>query len=440
MSLLKPKSFFYKTLSIITLVSIGFQIILLSAFSYYMLIPLGQRATDDLSSVITHAAETWSRLNPEQHAHFSQEMLVKHDLILTTETSQLEPTTSFLPYISLLGNSLDKQLNTEIVIKENIDKNGERWFWADIPINNQTIRFGFSRSRIGVNPPIAFFIIIIVDALLVLLTSIYLTRRLVKPIDALYKAARLIGKGNWPETLKEDGPTELIVLTKQFNKMSTQVQGLLSNRTVLLAGIAHDLRTPLTQIHLALSLLPNNAESEGLINSIEQDLKTINDLISEALNIGTGLTKEKEKPTNSLDELENIVAGVAASYSKISIKQLDVIDCRPILYPMAFRRILTNLITNAIRYGNNKPVEIVFSCTNKQTMIQIKDSGLGIPKESMKKVFQPFYRLEKSRNSETGGSGLGLAIVQQLADSHNWEVSLTTRKNNGINATIVFNH
>ena len=440
MSSSNPKSFFYKTLSIIALVSIGFQVVLFSAFAYYMLIPLGQRATDDLSSVIVHAAERWAELSPEQRVEFSQQMLEKHSLTLTTTNLNLDPTTSILPYISLLENSLNKHLNSNISVKENTDKSGEAWFWVDIPTANNSVRFGFSRSRIGVNPPTAFFIILIVGIFLVLLTSVYLTRRLVKPIDALYEASCLIGKGNWPEPIEENGPTELIVLTKQFNKMNAQVQALLSNRTVLLSGIAHDLRTPLTQINLALSMLPKSHESTELINSIEQDLNTINSLINEALSIGTELTKEKENPSNPLEELKQFVSSVKNLQSEITIKDLSTSHCRPILHPMAFKRVLTNLITNAIRYGENKPIEIWFDCNDKQTTIQIKDNGPGIPAEFLEKVFQPFYRLEKSRNSKTGGSGLGLAIVQQLSDSHNWKVSLSSRKSGGTNATMIINN
>ena len=242
MEKVKSKSFFYKTLSTIALVSIGFQIILLSAFAYYLLIPLGQRAADDLSSVIIHAAERWNELDAKQRVDFSKQMFDKHNLVITNQRSNINPTTSLLPYISLLENSLNTQTDNPIVIKENTDKEGELWFWVDIPIKNESVRLGFSRSRIGVNPPIAFFIILIVGALLVLFTSVYLTKRLSKPIDALYEASRLLGKGNWPKPIKEQGPTELAELAKQFNKMSLQVQELLSNRTVLLAGIAHDLR------------------------------------------------------------------------------------------------------------------------------------------------------------------------------------------------------
>ena len=417
-------------------VSIGFQVIVLSAVAYYMLIPLGERATDDLSSVIVHAAERWGEINTNQRLEFSKNMLSKHDLILTHANDTYEPSTSALPYLYLLEKSLNTQYSTPINIKSSVDDQGESWFWVDIPVKNEIIRFGFSRTRIGVNPPAAFFIALIIGTLLTLVTTIFLTKRLVKPLNSLYEASKSIGKGNWPTRIKEEGPEELILLTKQFNKMNLQVQELLSNRTTLLAGIAHDLRTPLTQINLALSMLPNNGGDITLLNSVQQDLDSINSLISDALDISLELTQEQKKPSSVSLELKNIVAGFAGAKSNITIEYSHYHDCKPLLYPMAFKRVLTNLITNAIRYGNNKPVIVVLHCSNTQIVVQVKDRGLGIPEEFKEKIFQPFYRLETSRNSATGGSGLGLAIVKQLADSHNWKVSLNQRKNGGTNAVI----
>ncbi len=201
---------------------------------------------------------------------------------------------------------------------------------------------------------------------------------------------------------------------------------------------AHDLRTPLTQVHLALSLLPNNGGDIKLMHNIQRYLDNINNLISDTLNIGKELTKEDKHPSNPLHELENVVANVIMStQSKIVITNSSDTQCAPILYPMAFKRVLTNLLTNAVRYGQNKPVKIVLYCNDKQTTVQIKDSGIGIPKEFTEKVFQPFYRIEKSRNNKTGGSGIGLAIVQQLVNLHGWQINLKPLKNGGTNAILI---
>lgn len=432
---LKSYSFFYKTLSIISLASVGFLIIVLTTVGYYMLIPLGERATDDLSSVIVHAAERWDSLDTTEQQQFAQQMLSKHELVLTNTSKNLKQSDSFLPYLHLLEDSLNTQYSERINIKTSTDAKNEDWYWVDIPTKETTVRFGFSRTRIGVNPPAAFFITLIVGLALTLATAIFLTRRLAKPIDRLYTASQLIGHGQWPKQIQEEGPKEFIILTKQFNKMNLQVQELLANRTTLLSGIAHDLRTPLTQINLALSLLPNKGGDASLMDSIQQDLDNINHLISDALDVGLGLSEEHSQQLDIYNELLAIINTTQSDNIRLNL--LGHRGCNVSIYPVAFRRIITNLITNAIRYGDNKPIQISLYCDNNQLIIEIIDNGPGIDQAFREKVFQPFYRLEKSRNSGTGGSGLGLAIVRQLAETHDWIVKLSSSKNGGTKATVV---
>ncbi|MBC8493516.1 MAG: two-component sensor histidine kinase [Candidatus Thioglobus sp.] len=362
-------------------------------------------------------------------------MLSKHELVLTNINKKLAPSDSFLPYLHLLKSSLNAQYPETINIKTSTDSQNEDWYWVDIPTKKTTVRFGFARSRIGVNPPAAFFITLIVGVALTLATAIFLTRRLAKPIDRLYTASQLIGHGQWPDQIKEEGPTEFIILTKQFNKMNLQVQQLLANRTTLLSGIAHDLRTPLTQINLALSLLPDQGGDARLMDSIQQDLDNINHLISDALDVGLGLSEEQLQQLDIYNELLAIIN--TAQSNDIQLNLVDHQKCMINIYPVAFRRIITNLISNAIRYGDNKPIEISLACNDSQLIIEIIDNGSGIDQAFREKVFQPFYRLEKSRNSDTGGSGLGLAIVRQLAETHNWTVELSSSKNGGTKATVV---
>ncbi|MBT3723468.1 MAG: HAMP domain-containing protein, partial [Gammaproteobacteria bacterium] len=175
-------------------------------------------------------------------------MFNKHELLISSSTEKLDDSTSLLPYLYFLETSLNKELGIKIQIKQTLGKDEQDWFWVDIPISDITVRFGFPRSRIGVNPPIAFFLLLTIGIFLTIVTAALLTQRLTIPIDRLYQAAQAMGKGHWPEPIKVDGPEELAVLTREFNRMNIQVKELLSNRTTLLAGIAHDLRTPLTQI------------------------------------------------------------------------------------------------------------------------------------------------------------------------------------------------
>ena len=400
-----------------------------------MIVPLGQRATDDLANIMTHSAERWSLLDADTRPQFAKEMLAKHQLIIQPAEETLELSNSLLPYLYFLELAIQKHQGSGIYLKQSRDKQGIGWFWVDIPINDQIIRIGFQRDRIGVQPPFALMLVMLAGLFLTLITAVVLTRRLTIPVEQLYRAAHDIGKGNWPEPIKEDGPEELKTLARTFNRMNKQVKELLANRTTLLAGIAHDLRTPLTQIQLALEMLPENGGDPELMESIKNDLDRINHLISESLSIGTELAEEEEEQVDIVEELEIIIQN--HQQYKVLINWLREQPCLCKLQALAFKRVINNLLENAIRYGNNKPVDVSYKCERESITIIIEDRGAGIPKKKVEEVFLPFYRLEQSRGSGTGGSGLGLAIVKQLSDSHGWTVELNPRDGGGTTAVLI---
>ena len=130
-------------------------------------------------------------------------------------------------------------------------------------------------------------------------------------------------------------------------------------------------------------------------------------------------------PTDIDLELDDIIRKAQTDDAVIEWSRGET--CRRMLQPLALRRILTNLLANALRYGDGRPVTVSYKCQKEAVIIQIMDRGPGIPAEHIDAVFRPFFRLEKSRGSETGGSGLGLAIVRQLADANGWEIQLMPR-------------
>ncbi|MCK4864179.1 MAG: ATP-binding protein [Gammaproteobacteria bacterium] len=357
-------------------------------------------------------------------------MLDKHGLIISNNQSTLAPSTSLLPYFYFLKSSLKKQLGEDILIKQSNSEKGEDWYWVDIPESGHFIRFGFPRSRIGVNPPIALIVLLISGIIITFIATAFLSQRLSIPIERLYNAARAVSKGHWPDKIEEDGPEELIVLTKEFNRMNVQVKTLLSNRTTLLAGISHDLRTPLTQIQLALSMLPNDGGDKILMESIQEDIVTINQLIGETLSISMELEEDEGVLTDVSLEINSIIKNIQTNGIEIRWSQSESI--RHILHPLALRRILTNLLTNAVRYGEGQPITINCSIKNNEIIVEIMDRGKGIEKKHREAIFQPFYRLEKSQSSK----GLGLAIVKQLADTNRWDVQLLPHEGGGTNARL----
>lgn len=410
-------------------------LVVLSTLAYYMVVPLGQRATDDLASIIVHAAETWEAMPEVRREAFVEQMWIKHSLVLTTDHETLAPVKSLLPYLYLLERSLQRQLGMDVHLMEVQDHNGETWFWVDVPTYDDLLRFGFSRSRIGVEPSAAFFVLLITGCMLTVATAAVLTRRLTVPIERLYGAAKLIGKGQWPDPVREEGPEELVVLAREFNHMNMQVRELLANRTTLLAGISHDLRTPLTQIQLALEMLPDDGGDSVLMKGVRRDLDSVNRLIGQALEVNLELDRQEKEPVLISEVLDHIVE--AARLGDQIIEWSSGKPCSFMLNPLALQRIVSNLIENAVRYGGGKPVTIECSCDENSLLIQVLDRGPGIPAQQREAVFRPFYRLETSRSSRTGGSGLGLAIVRQLANANGWTVTLLDREGGGTCAKLV---
>jgi two-component system osmolarity sensor histidine kinase EnvZ len=400
-----------------------------------MFVPLGQRSMGDLANIMLYSAERWSNMDTKSRPQFKKEIFKKYQLVILEPRQPLAESNSLLPYLHFLKQAIKDNSGFDIQIKQSRNKIGIEWFWVDIPVRQQMIRIGFQYDRIGAQPPLALTIVLVMGSILTLVTAILLTRRLTIPIERLYQAASDIGKGDWPNQIKEEGPEELQALTRTFNQMNKQVKELLANRTMLLTGIAHDLRTPLTQIQLALEMFPDNGGDIELMESIKDDLDRINHLIGESLSIGLEFAEEKKTKVDIVEELRVIISRYPQS--RINFRVSEKNSCLLYLPTLALHRVINNLLENAISYGNSKTVDVSYQCKKDQTIIKIEDRGHGIPSEQSEAVFRPFYRLEKSRNTGTGGSGLGLAIVRQLSDSHNWSIALKPRVGGGTSAILI---
>ena len=229
--------------------------------------------------------------------------------------------------------------------------------------------------------------------------------------------------------VQEKGPAELAILARRINRAEREIQTLLDNRTTLLAGISHDLRTPLTRMQLELALLPPETPREQ-VQSLDAEIDTMNRLVGQTLELARGLGKH-EAPDMALSEL---LASLQSAYERegvsVGFRVAPVCDQRVPSAPL--RRILDNLIGNALRHGDNKPVEVNATCSESAAVVTVVDQGPGIPPAMREQVFTPFFRLEDSRNPATGGSGLGLAIVRQLCDFYGWHIDLADAPGGGL--------
>ena len=293
---------------------------------------------------------------------------------------------------------------------------------------------GFDRRRLGTNPPVVLLLAIGVGALLTILTSLMEVRRVVRPLAQMSVAVQEVGRGHAPPALAENGPEEIAALARAFNHMSSDIRELSENRTVIVAGISHDLRTPLTRLGLAVEMLSEDSQPE-LIAGIKRDLAAMKSLIGQFLQFSQGL--EHSNPVEL--DLESILKQQAADLRRDGA-EVHVSGCGPCPYfadPVALERLLANLMENAGHYSDGKPIHVELRCDEQGNSIEICDRGCGIPADQLEAVFQPFHRLESERGDRTGGSGLGLAIARQLANKHGWTIELLPRKGGGTVAKVI---
>ncbi len=431
--MIAPRTLFGRTALVITLVSFAFQMFTIAVITYFALVPLGRHATNDLAALMVDTAESWETEPVAERVWLQERISRVHRLQVQDPPGEVIDFTRQLPYFQLLESALSVRTGERIELRTSRAEDDEQWYWADLPAAGARVRVGFPASRVDVQPWLAMLLILSVGTVVTLITSTWLARWLIAPLSRLSAATQHIGKGQRGEPLPESGPIELATLAREFNRMGEQVEELLTNRTTLLAGISHDLRTPLARIQLALGMISERFDQE-LLEHVLRDVEGMNQLIARCLEVSRDFV---EKESVELDLCE-LLAEVAMEFSRrgAEIRGHKGPDCHLRVRPLALKRILSNLVDNAQRYGEGQAIDIDYRVADGLVEICILDRGPGIPEQEREAVFRPFYRLEPSRSSSTGGSGLGLAIVRQIASANGWTVELRPREGGGTAACV----
>ena len=278
---------------------------------------------------------------------------------------------------------------------------------------------------------------VFLEALVLLVPLVYLLRRVTKPIDRLCSAAEAFGAA--PEespALPEEGPRELRSAANAFNRMREQIRGHLDERNRMIAALAHDLRTPLTKLQLRLA----RVEPELLRDQLSDTAKGMNAILTQGLEFARSL--RTEEPMTKID-LPSFLQSLADDYADLG--HAVTFDSDPALEaepqkgvlparPLCLKRCMENLLTNACAYGGSAAMRLTLE--KNALVVTVSDRGPGIPEALMEKVFEPYFRVEGSRNRASGGTGLGLPIAKNMAQLNGGTLTLANRPEGGLTATL----
>ncbi|KAF0227409.1 MAG: integral membrane sensor signal transduction histidine [Beijerinckiaceae bacterium] len=264
---------------------------------------------------------------------------------------------------------------------------------------------------------------------LIILIAILLLRWVTRPLRDLAIAAERFSLDEARDPVSESGPAEVRRAAKAFNTMGERVRRLVSERTMALAAVSHDLRTPITRLRLRSELL----DDEQTRNLIDDDLAEMEAMINSTLEfLRMGVPGDETKAFDLATMLRTIVDGEADRGRSISLKGIE--HASMLGKPVAVKRALWNIIGNALKYGGTVTVHIKLD--DAHVLVEVLDDGPGIPDAEFEKVFEPFYRVEISRSRQTGGTGLGLTIAKAILSEHGGTIELHNRQRGGLRVSV----
>ncbi len=263
---------------------------------------------------------------------------------------------------------------------------------------------------------------------LALLGASLIAATLSRSLRALAGAARRVGHGETPAPLAESGPRELATVSAAFNRMARDLEALERERAMVLAGISHDVRTPLSRLRLALEMSGADAAAA---QGMSADIDEMDQVIGQFLEFARG-----ENEAKTVDDLTALLAEVGEHYAKLGkAVKVNAAQLAPFAFArMALRRAVGNLVDNALRYAG-EPVEVAARSEGATVIIEVLDRGPGIPAGEAERLKQPFTRLDPARSGR-GGAGLGLAIVERVARAHGGRLELVPRPGGGLAARL----
>ncbi len=301
-----------------------------------------------------------------------------------------------------------------------------------VQVNDGVLQILVPRARVEAANARIFVLWMLGSSLVLIAVAVLFLRNQVKPLERLARAAEEFGKGRTLPGFKPYGATEVRRAAHAFIQMRERIDRHVQQRTDMLAGVSHDLRTPLTRLRLQLAMLPKDSDHESLTS----DVAEMEHMIEEYLDFARGEGGEDPQPTDIAALLEDAIQD-STKVRKVPAEsvRLSAEDGPDVMVKRnALRRCLVNLIENALKYGTHAEVKLIRQ--PRAIEIHVDDDGPGIAADDREAAFRPFYRLDQARNLQSGGVGLGLAIARDIARAHGGDVRLDQSALGGLRAVV----
>jgi two-component system osmolarity sensor histidine kinase EnvZ len=303
-------------------------------------------------------------------------------------------------------------------------------FEIKVDVHDGVLAVLVPRDRVTVSKPDLFILWMVVSALILMGIAIIFLRNQVRPIERLARAADSFGKGRAVPDFKPYGATEVRRAAQAFITMRERIERHISQRTEMLAGVSHDIKTPLTRLKLALAMLPDHADTAPM----RADIAEMEHMLDEYLAFARGEGGEESQVTDLAGLVRDAADAAAKARQRDGIRIKAPSNVMVSVKRAGLRRVLANLIDNALKHGAH--VAVTLSQDDRLIEIAVEDDGPGIPEDRRDESFRPFHRLDQGRNLQSGGSGLGLSIARDIARAHGGDIILDDSMMGGLKATV----
>lgn len=359
------------------------------------------------------------------------DLLITHDEGQALELKQPNDAEVEYGWEAMIKNTLSHELAvfTKNPYVVNVDF-AEKWIEVRVQTSKGILNVSIPERRLFSSTTYIFLLWVFGASTVLLIIAVLFMRNQIRPIRRLSIAAEHFGKGRNVNSFKIEGAREVRQAGQAFLDMKTRIQRQISQRTDMLAGVSHDLRTPLTRLKLQVSMLGDSPD----IYEMKKDISDMEKMIEGYLSFVRGEGREKSQITEIADLLREVTISAKRQGCDVDLV-LNDISHSIMLRPVAFKRCLLNIVSNAIKNADHLWITLDKKAEGEVEII-IEDNGPGIDEEDYEKVFRPFYRVEGSRNPDTGGVGLGLPIAMDIVHAHGGEIWLQKSRHGGVAAHI----